>query len=72
MQIRIIETDQERADMWFNSYVGQTFPVIGDLSDGIPRQWTVDVSRLVESGEMAASSRGLAYVPKSFAEEIDD
>ncbi|RCJ29194.1 hypothetical protein [Nostoc punctiforme] len=69
MQIKITQPDTERYQMWFNNFVEQVFDVV-EVVDGIPKQYAVDVSQLVQQGLMAQSSRGIAYVPFAFAQEI--
>lgn len=69
MKIEIIEIDQEFPQIWFNNYIGQTFEVTG-IVNGIPMQYVVNVSRLVNQGLLSQSSRGIAYVPFAFAREL--
>lgn len=47
---------------WWDNHIGESFPLLQYVY-GTPMQYQVDISRLVQSGEISDSCCGIGYVP---------
>lgn len=66
MKVKIIESLNQHS--WATAHIGEEFEVLESLDHMMPRQYKVDISRLVTSGEVAESSRGIGYL---FASDVE-
>ncbi len=68
MKVRILKTSNPQS--WACNHVGEDFEVLEVLTDMLPQQYKVDISRLVQAGEIAASSRGIGYLFSHDVEKV--
>lgn len=72
MRIKIKQQNPVDVGAWYNNHVGSEFEVIELLADMIPKQYKVDISRLVSQGIESKSTRGIGYVIFADAEVLQN